>query len=251
MPRFLLILLAIGSLSTAIPRAIAQGPERSERPAPTSTEDVWCSTFSIVAYDPAARQWGVATASKILAVGTLVPAAEAEQGAIATQSLANLSFGTKGLELLRQGKTAAEVVSTLTQADPQRDVRQLGIVDRNGNVGVFTGKGCNPWCGEKVGQYYACLGNLLEGPRVIESMAKTFEETDGPLAWRMMEAMQQGEAAGGDRRGRQSAAIVVVQKDGGYIGQNDRAIDLRVDDHERPLRELERLLKLRLPNENR
>jgi uncharacterized Ntn-hydrolase superfamily protein len=193
-------------------------------------------TFSIVAYDPQAREWGMAVASKVLAVGAGTGWAKADVGAIATQAAANVTYGPRGLELLAKGKSAADVVK-----------RQLGIVDAKGRTAVFTGKGCDPWCGARQGANFACLGNLLKGKEVVDEMARAFEKAKGPLAWRLMAALEAGEQAGGDRRGKQSAAILVVRDKGGYLGLDDRAIDFRVDDHPTPIQELGRILALELP----
>jgi uncharacterized Ntn-hydrolase superfamily protein len=204
-------------------------------------------TFSIVAYDPPAREWGVAIASKVLAVGAGTIWANAETGAIATQAAANVTYGPRGLVLLAKGKSAAEVVKLLTDADEDRDDRQLGIIDAKGRTAVFTGQGCDPWCGAREGKNFACLGNLLKGKEVVDDMARAFESSKGPLAWRLMAALEAGEKAGGDRRGKQSAAILVVRDKGGYLGLDDRAIDFRVDDHRTPIQELARILALELP----
>ncbi|MBT5017974.1 MAG: DUF1028 domain-containing protein [Planctomicrobium sp.] len=204
------------------------------------------STFSIVAYDPNTKEWGIGVASKFLAVGHVVPWAKAGQGAIATQSFANTTYGPEGLKLLKSGAPASEVIKVLTDADPMRANRQLGIVDQTGEAATFTGEKCLPWAGGKIGDYFACQGNILAGPEVIDDMAKSFEESKGPLAWRIMEALKAADAAGGDIRGRQSAAILVVKEDAGYAGLNDRMIDFRVDDHETPIQELDRILGLKL-----
>jgi uncharacterized Ntn-hydrolase superfamily protein len=204
-------------------------------------------TFSIVAYDPAHKEWGVGTASKILAVGNGTPWAKAGAGAIATQSATNVAYGPLGLELLGKGRSAEEVIKFLLKDDKNREDRQVGIIDSLGRPYAFTGKGCDPWCGEKIGKNYACLGNLLQGQEVVEKMATAFEKTGGPLAWRIMAALEAGEKAGGDKRGKQSAAIVVVRDRGGHLGLNDRAVDFRVDDHQQPIQELARILALELP----
>jgi uncharacterized Ntn-hydrolase superfamily protein len=204
-----------------------------------------CNTFSIVAYDPALKKWGVGTASKVLAVGARVPWAKAGVGAIATQSYSNLTYGPRGLDLLGKGRSAEDVVKLLIDADPGRDARQVAVVDSTGKAFAFTGKGCHAWCGEKVAEHYVCLGNLLSGKEVVEAMSVAFEKVDGPLAWRLMAALEAGERAGGDKRGKQSAAILVVgekEDDLGYGGTN-----LRVDDHEQPVQELARILALELP----
>jgi uncharacterized Ntn-hydrolase superfamily protein len=202
------------------------------------------STFSIVAYDSTTKEWGVAVQSKFLAVGAVVPWAQADVGAIATQAYANPSYGPEGLNLLRSGLSAEEVVQRLTQADEGREHRQLGIVDAQGRAAAFTGRECYDWAGHVVGPGYACQGNILAGERVVQAMAEAFEGAKGPLAERLIEALRAGQAAGGDARGQQSAALLIVKEKGGYAGLTDRWIDLRVDDHPEPIEELARLLKL-------
>jgi uncharacterized Ntn-hydrolase superfamily protein len=204
------------------------------------------NTFSIVAYDPDRKEWGIAVASKVLAAGSIVPWAKAGAGAIATQSAANTSYGPRGLELLGQGKSAEEVIKLLTDEDRQKDVRQVGIIDAQGNAATFTGTRCQAWAGGKTGKHYTCQGNILTGEAVVNDMAKAFEEATGPLAWRIMAGMEAADKAGGDKRGRQSAAIYVVRDRAGYGGFNDRMIDLRVDDHPKPIEELARVLALRV-----
>jgi uncharacterized Ntn-hydrolase superfamily protein len=216
----------------------------SKRP-PAAKNDPPISTFSIVAYDPERQEWGVAVASKFLAVGAVVPWAKAGVGAIATQSHANTTYGPKGLELLSEGKSADEVIKRLTDEDMGKDVRQVGIIDAKGNAAAFTGVKCMAWAGGKTGKHYACQGNILAGEAVVDDMAKAFEESSGPLAWRLLTALEAAEKAGGDKRGKQSAAILVVREKGGYSGFNDRMIDFRVDDHEAPIQELARILALR------
>jgi uncharacterized Ntn-hydrolase superfamily protein len=215
-------------------------------PSRPVASEVRVNTFSIVAYDPATKQWGVAVASRVLAVGAVVPWARAGAGAVATQSATNVTYGSKGLELLAKGKSAEEVVKELTEADEGRDHRQVGIVDARGNAAHFTGKSCSAWAGAKSGKHYTCQGNLLAGEKVVEDMAKAFEAAKGPLAWRLLVAMEAGEKAGGDKRGKQSAALLVVCKGRGSGGRNDRYLDLRVDDHKAPVEELARILALRL-----
>jgi uncharacterized Ntn-hydrolase superfamily protein len=226
--------------------AIAHEPARAPEP------EVRVATFSIVAYDPEKNEWGVAVASKYLAVGSAVPWAKAGAGAVATQSAVNVTYGPRGLELLTEGKAAEEVVKLLTDADKGKDSRQLGIVDAKGRPANFTGPNCNAWAGAKSGANYTCQGNLLAGEAVINDMAKAFEGAKGPLAWRLMAAMEAGEAAGGDKRGKQSAAIIVVREDSGPNRLGDRYVDFRVDDHEDPIKELARLLakRLRRPEKN-
>jgi uncharacterized Ntn-hydrolase superfamily protein len=218
------------------------------RPAaapPRPAEPLVC-TFSIVACDLEAKQWGVAVASKFLAVGSVVPWAEADVGAIATQSFANVSYGPNGLKLLAKEKSAEEVVKLLTEPDKNRDNRQLGIVDAKGEAATYTGKKCLAWAGGKTGKHYACQGNILTGPEVVDAMVKAFEESKGPLAWRLMAALDAGDKAGGDSRGKQSAALYVVQPKGGFGRLNDRYLDFRVDDHKDPVPELARILALRV-----
>src|SRR5216684_1898956 len=220
-------------------------PESPEK-VPVAKKEPPICTFSIVAYDPERQEWGVAVASKFLAVGAVVPWAKAGAGAIATQSHANTTYGPKGLELLSQGKSAEEVIKLLTEEDMGKDVRQVGIIDAKGNAATFTGSKCNAWAGGKTGKHYTCQGNILAGEAVVNDMAKAFEEAKGPLAWRLMAALEAAEKAGGDKRGRQSAAILIVRDKAGPNGFNDRYIDLRVDDHEDPIPELARILGKRL-----
>jgi uncharacterized Ntn-hydrolase superfamily protein len=204
-------------------------------------------TFSIVACDPEAHEWGVAVASKYLAVGSAVPWARAGAGAVATQAIINVDYGSHGLDLLAEGKSAEEVLQTLTDEDPGKESRQVGIVDAKGNASAFTGKKCYAWAGHRTGKHYACQGNTLAGEKVIDAMARSFEQSHGPLGWRLVAALEAGEKAGGDKRGRQAAALLVVREGAGPGGRNDRYLDFRVDDHEAPVRELARILALRLP----
>ncbi len=201
-------------------------------------------TFSIVAHDPDADEWGVAVASKFLAAGAVVPFARAGAGAVATQSYANLSYGPEGLDRMGRGASAEEVVAAVTAADAQRALRQVGMVDASGGAATYTGDECFDWAGGLVGDGYACQGNILVGPRVIEAMAEAYEATSADLAGRLVAALTAGDRAGGDRRGRQSAGLVVVRSGGGYLGASDVAVDLRVDDHADPVPELARLLDL-------
>jgi uncharacterized Ntn-hydrolase superfamily protein len=199
-------------------------------------------TYSIAACDLEAAQWGVATQSKFLAVGSVVPWAEPHVGAVATQAYANPRYGPDGLALLREGLPAEEVVARLTSADEGRDHRQLGVVDREGRGASFTGAECLDWAGGRTGDGYAAQGNILVSEATVEAMADTFEQTAGtPLAERLLDCLDAAQAAGGDSRGQQSAALLVVEKDGGYANLSDVVFDLRVDDHERPLEELRRL----------
>jgi uncharacterized Ntn-hydrolase superfamily protein len=203
------------------------------------------ATYSICACDLAAGQWGVATQSKFLAVGSVVPWAEPHVGAIATQSYANPRYGPDGLALLRDGLSAEAVVERLTAADDDRALRQLGIVDGEGRAATFTGAECHAWAGGRTGDGYAAQGNILVSGGTVDAVATTFERSAGtPLAFRLLDCLDAAEAAGGDSRGRQSAALLVVERDGGYAGLSDTLVDLRVDDHEDPLGELRRLYRL-------
>src|SRR5829696_5788884 len=200
------------------------------------------STYSIVACDLEAAEWGVAVQSKFLAVGAGVPAAEPHVGAIATQALANMRYGPEGLALLRQGLSAPEVVRRLTEADEGRADRQLGVVDAEGGAATYTGESCLDWAGGITGEGYAAQGNILVSEETVEALGRTFEETAGkPLAQRLLDALTAAQAAGGDRRGQQSAALLVVRKDGGYMGTTNAVADLRVDDHPAPIEELRRI----------
>ena len=203
------------------------------------------ATFSIAACDLDAGQWGVATQSKFLAVGSVVPWAEPHVGAIATQAYANPRYGRDGLELLREGLSAAEVVERLTDADDGRAHRQLGVVDARGGSATFTGDACMDWAGGIAGPGFAVQGNILVGEETVAALATTFAETEGrPLAERLLACLAAGQAAGGDRRGQQSAALLVVERDGGYASLSDVLVDLRVDDHAEPIVELARLYDL-------
>lgn len=200
------------------------------------------STFSIVARDPGTGELGVAVASRFFAVGNVVPWAKAGVGAIATQSFANTSFGWRGLELLEKGATPDEALQILLRDDDDPDRRQVGIVSAKGASATYTGKGCIAWAGGRNGPDYAIQGNILASEAVVTEMEKTFLQTKGTLAERLYAALVAGDAAGGDARGRQSAAMLVVKEGAGYGGFTDRAIDIRVDDHPDPFKELGRLL---------
>ena len=202
------------------------------------------ATYSIAACDLEAGQWGVATQSKFLAVGSVVTWAEPGIGAIATQAYANPRYGSEGLVLLREGLSAEDVVERLTAADKGRDQRQLGVVDNQGRSASFTGKECLDWAGGRTGPCYAAQGNILVSAETVDAIAETFEASQGPLVERLLGSLDAGQAAGGDRRGQQSAAILVVEQDGGYAGLSDTVVELRVEDHELPLQELRRLYRL-------
>ncbi len=203
-------------------------------------------TFSIVARSSDGLAWGVAVASKFLAVGSVVPAARATVGAIATQSYANVKYRPDGLRMLADGKSAQQTLNTLLAADEGRDQRQAGIVDASGRAATFTGPACHDWAGGVAGNGAAIQGNILVGPQVVDAMQQSWlaSDPDAPLARRLLAALRAGDDAGGDRRGRESASLLVVTAGGGYGGGNDLLIDLRVDDHVAPCAELERLLDL-------
>ena len=233
----------LASTSGAILIAVALAPRTAAAPPHPST-------FSIVAADPEAGEVGVAVASRFFSVGSVVPFAKAGVGAVATQAFANTSYGPRGLELLERGLTADEVVAVLTRADDGRDQRQLGVVSASGGSATFSGPKCNAWAGGRHGPNYAVQGNILTGEPVVAAMEKGFLESKGkPLAERLYAAVVAGDAAGGDSRGRQSAALVVTRAKGGYGGFTDRAIDLRVDDHADPIVELGRMLGMALVND--
>lgn len=202
------------------------------------------ATFSIVAYDPTRQEWGVAVQSKFIAVGAVVPFARAGVGAVATQSYANYMYGPDGLALMADGMPAEKVIETLTGQDEDRAMRQVGVVDQFGNAASFTGDECHDWAGHIVGEGYACQGNILV-PGTVEAMAERFElarQNAGELADWLVNALEAGQAAGGDSRGRQAAAVLVVREGGGYGGNNDRYLDLRVDDHPTPIQQLKKLV---------
>src|SRR3989442_1392188 len=211
------------------------------------------ATFSIVAIDPATGDLGVAVASRYFAVGAVVPWAEANVGAIATQANVNVGYGARGLELLRQGLTAQQVMDKLFAEDtfPGKGGRQIAIVDSKGNVAVFTGDEAQDWKGHRKGATWSAQGNILVGPHVVEAMGKAFENTNDDLAEKLYAALKAGDEAGGDSRGRQSASILVVRKVGGRNTNNDRYVYINVDDHPEPLRELRRLLDIQMTGNHR
>jgi uncharacterized Ntn-hydrolase superfamily protein len=203
------------------------------------------ATYSIAACDLERGQWGVATQSKFLAVGSVVPWAEPHVGAIATQAYANPRYGPDGLALLRDGKSAEEVVARLTDADDGRDQRQLGVVDAVGGSATYTGSECMDWAGGIAGEHFAAQGNILVSEATVGAIAATFLATKGqPLAERLIDCLAAAQRAGGDRRGQQSAALLVVERDGGYASLSDVLVDLRVDDHPKPVDELARIYHL-------
>jgi uncharacterized Ntn-hydrolase superfamily protein len=206
------------------------------------------NTFSIVAYDAAAADWGVAVASRYFSVGAVVPWAEAGVGAIATQADVNMGYGPRGLELLRQGLSAQAVLDKLRAEDqfPGKEGRQVAIIDRNGTIAAFTGPSAPAWAGGRQGKTWSAQGNILVGPQVVEAMGQAFESTNGELAEKLYAALKAGDDAGGDSRGKQSASMLVVRKGGGRNTNNDRYLYLNVDDNPQPLPELRRLLNINL-----
>lgn len=220
-------------------RAAAEGPPPDWRQAPQ------IATFSIVARDPQTGDYGVAVQSRYFAVGDVVPHATAQVGAVATQARGNLLYGSQGLTLLGQGLAAEQVIQRLVASDRLRAERQVGVVDQAGRAAAYTGDKCLAWAGDRTGDGYAVQGNLLAGPQVVDAIATAFEAAPGDFATRLVYALAAGQAAGGDARGRQSAALLVVRENGGYLGLTDRYIDLHVEDHPTPIRELARLLRIR------
>ena len=212
--------------------------------APASAELPVVATFSIVAYDPDTQELGVAVQSKFIAVGSVVPWAKAGVGAVATQAYANTTYGQKALGLLAKGETPEAAMATITDEDKRAAVRQVGIVSAKGESATFTGATCNAWAGGVKGENFCCQGNILAGEDVVKNMAKSFQESKGELADRLLASLQAGQDAGGDTRGMQSAALLIVREGWGYGGFNDRYRDLRVDDHAEPIKELKRVLDL-------
>jgi len=233
----LLLLLALGAVAAGWAMHRERGTKLPE-----------IHTFSIVARDPATGELGVAVESKYFSVGSVVPWARAGVGAVATQALAKTTYGSEGLRLMAGGKSPREALDILTAADDGREQRQVGIIDAKGRTAAFTGAECFPWCGHREGENFCVQGNLLAGEQVLAAMAEAFERArkiDGTeLADWLMAALEAGQAAGGDRRGEQSAALLVVREHGGLGGDSDRYIDLRVEDHAHPIAELARLLAL-------
>ena len=201
-------------------------------------------TFSIVAHDSDDKAWGVAVASKFPAVGAVVPFATAGAGAVATQSFANTSFGPRGLEMMSKGISAEDALAQLLSNDPDKELRQVGLVDAEGRAATFTGSGCFAWAGGVTGVGYACQGNVLAGEKVVKALEQGFLDAKGDLPSRLFAALLAGDRTGGDRRGRQSAAIYVVKAGAGYAGFNDRWMDYRVDDHEDPVSKLGELIEM-------
>lgn len=212
--------------------------------AATGERDDTIATFSIVGHDPETGELGVAVASRFFTVGNVVPWAKAGVGAVATQAYANTSFGWRGLELMELGLTPQEVKNVLVRYDDDPTRRQFGVVDADGRSATYTGDNCTAWAGGRAGAHYAVQGNILAGEAVVIAMEEAFLQTEGTLADRLYAALLAGEKAGGDSRGKQSAALLVVKEGAGYGGYTDRAIDVRVDDHPEPFKELGRILKI-------
>ena len=243
-PLFLLTVLLGTTLAGCVTAPVTQtGPS-------SASADVapLVATFSVVGFDPATGDLGVAVQSKFFGVGSVVPWAKAGVGAIATQSYANPNYGPDGLALLQSGTNAADALKRLTAADAKSTNRQAGIVDAHGNAASFTGASCQPWAGHREGKNFCVQGNILAGPEVVDEMAKAFEaarKVEGSeLADWLVASLEAGQKAGGDKRGQQSAALLVVRDKAGYDRANDRFIDLRVEDHAEPIKELARLLEM-------
>ncbi|MBD3348252.1 MAG: DUF1028 domain-containing protein [Candidatus Eisenbacteria bacterium] len=212
--------------------------------APLALASTPVATFSIVGYDPDTGDLGVAVQSRFFAVGAAVPFARSDVGAIATQAMGNMSYGPRGLDMLELGVSPEHVLETLLGSDPDSAHRQVGIVDSNGRSAAHTGSECMSWAGHRVGENYSVQGNILVSAETVDAMARAFEETDGILGERLMRAIEEGQQAGGDSRGVQSAAMLIVREGGGYGGLSDRYCDLRVDDHEDPIGELRRIFDM-------
>lgn len=204
------------------------------------------ATFSIIGADPETGEVGVAVQSKFLAVGAVVPWAKANVGAVATQSWANTAFGPEGLKLLEEGLSPEDVINQLVSEDPGKNLRQVAVINSSGVASAFTGSECYDWAGHRVGKNHSCQGNILVSEETVSAMSSAFEKSEGSLAERLLEALAAAQHAGGDSRGKQSAAIYVLQEGAGYGGYNDVKVDLRVDDHPEPIEELQRLYKLHL-----
>lgn len=207
-------------------------------------DSLFVSTFSIVARDTTNGDLGIAVSSKFPAIGAVTPWGKAEVGAVATQAWINMRYGPLGLAMMEQGLSAQQALESLISGDPQHAQRQVGLVDSRGQAAAYTGQECHEWAGHVVGKGCACQGNTLAGETVLDAMVEAFESSTGGLWDRLMKSLEAGQEAGGDRRGKQSTALLVVRKEGGYGGASDRLVDLRVDDHPAPVAELKRLLEL-------
>ena len=223
--------------------AFLASPSQAQKVPATAEEERIAATFSIVAYDADKKEWGIAVQSKYFCVACAVPWAEAGVGAVATQAFVNISFGPKALALLKSGFTAEQALKALIDADPQGDRRQLAIIDAQGNIAVHTGARCLSWAGHKKGPNYTVQGNILTSEEVVNGMARAFEQTEGELADKLVAALEAGQAGGGDSRGQQSAALLVVRAGAGP-GGTDRYLEIRIDDHDTPIVELRRVLSM-------
>jgi uncharacterized Ntn-hydrolase superfamily protein len=202
------------------------------------------NTYSIVAYDPQENAWGIAVASKFLAAAAVVSWARGGVGAVATQAFAKVGFGSDGLDLMGQGFSAEQTLERLLATDPHREDRQVGLVDRHGEVAAHTGNECFSWAGHRIGHQFTCQGNILTGGDTLDAMADAYQSAQGELADRLVAGLLAGDTVGGDSRGKQSAGVLVVRPNGGYGGDNDRYLDLRVDDDPDPVNRLAGLVKL-------
>ena len=241
------VLMSVGVICLSLASNVLgdAGPAAGEAPAPAPQQAPQIATFSIVARDPHTGDYGVAVQSRYFAVGDVVPHARAKVGAVATQARGNLLYGPQGLALLEKGLAAEQVIRQLIAPDQLRDERQVGVVDQAGRAASYTGDKALEWAGGRTGAGYAVQGNMLAGPQVVDAIATAFEAAPGDFATRLVYALAAGQAAGGDARGRQSAALLVAREKGGYLGLTDRYIDLHVEDHPTPIRELARLLRIR------
>ncbi len=226
-------MISLKTLALVFPVLLAGSAQDAQEPI--------IATFSIVAFDPETKELGVAVASRALAVGAIAPFAKAGIGAISTQARANVTYGPRGLDMLAEGMSPDQVLEKLLGEDEGRARRQVGIIDAEGNARTYTGDGCSDWAGGIAGKNFAVQGNILTGEAVVKAMAETFEKAEGDLGTRMLAAMEAGQEAGGDSRGRQSASILIVLEGRGYGGLNDRYRDYRVDDHTTPIQELKRI----------
>ena len=228
-------ILAVGAALAVVVAGGTLGSAAADQPV---------ATFSLVGYDADTGELGIAVQSKFFAVGAVVPWAKAGVGAIATQAFANTNYGPEGLRRLAEGQSAADVLEALLADDDERARRQVGIVDAKGGVASFTGEECMAWAGHVSGENFTAQGNILVGEETVAAMGEAFRTTDGVLGERLMRALEAGQAAGGDSRGQQSAAILIVKEGGGYAGYDDRYCDLRVDDHATPIAELRRIFDM-------
>ncbi len=246
---------SVAILAALVLFALAVGPvpARGQSSDAGATERPWppVATFSILGYDPATGEVGVAVQSRVFSVGNGVIWGEAGVGVVATQVIVDVSYGPQALELLRQGLSPAQVVARVLEDDPDprpdrwtKEGRQFSVMNALGEVATHTGSGASEWAGHRVGRRASAQGNILAGPEVVDEMIRGFEETDGHLSFRLLAALEHGQAAGGDRRGMQSAAMLIVKKDGGVWLNNDVVLRLQVEDHVEPIQELRRLVEM-------